>query len=203
MKYSTSAGLLIFVGVLIFSGNSSGRKLSNYEIFRAQVDTLSGSIAKILTSWHVGSVSCQTNPGEIESFVRQRIEERLLEDSFRISRDSMSIPHLKVIVPMVRVEYSSPLTSHIFASSDVERILQADYDLEISDSGVVKLAKSYSFVYSDTVQESDISDLEAGTYGFLHGKIGQGGFLDTMFQPVLFLAAAAVIVYLFFTLRGS
>jgi hypothetical protein len=203
MKHSTSAGVLIFVGVLFFIGISSGKELTNYEVFRAQVDTLSVSIAKILKTWQIKSVSYRSKPGEIEMFVRQGIEERLLEDNFRILQDSISVPQLKVIVPVVKVEYSSPVASHIFASSDVARILQSDYDLEISDSGGVKFAKSYSFVYSDTVKESDISDLESGTYNFLHGRIDQGGFLDTMLQPVLFLAAAAVIVYLFFTLRGS
>ncbi len=57
--------------------------------------------------------------------------------------------------------------------------------------------------FSDTVSESEIPDLEAGSYVFLHGRIESRSVLDTILQPVLFVASAAVIVYLFFTLRGS
>ena len=203
MRYPTSIGVFIFVGVLFFSGTSSGQKPTNYEIFCAQVDTLSGSIVKTLADWKAKSVSYRSNTGEVDMFVRQRIEERLLRNGFRIREDSAAVPRLRVAAPLIRVEYSSPVASHIFGSSDVERTVQSDFDLEISDSGEVKSARSYSFVYSDTVKESEIPDLESGSYGFLHGRIDPGGFLDTMLQPVLFLASAAIIVYLFFTLRGS
>lgn len=203
MRHRTSIGIFVFVGMIFFNGVSSGQKLTNYEIFRSQVDTLSGSIGKILTDLQVKSVSYRNNPGESEMFVRQRIEEQLLVKGLRVREDSASVPQLRVAVPLTKVDYSSPVASHIFASSDVERRVQSDYDIEISDSGEVKFAKSYSFAYVDTVKESEISDLESGSYSFLHGKIDPGGFMDTMLQPILFLASAAVIVYLFFTLRGS
>ncbi len=204
MKYSPSVGVLIFGGVLFLSGGTaSGKRLTNYEVLRAQVDTLSGSIVKVLTSQQIKSLACRNKPGEIEAFVRQRIDENLLGNNFRLVSDSLSVPQLKLIVPVVNVEYSSPVSSHLFASPDVERTIQSAYDLEVSDSGVVTFAKSYSFFFSDTINESEIPDLESGSYSFLHGKIDQGGFIDAMLQPVLFLASAAVIVYLFFTLRGS
>ncbi len=203
MKYSSSVGVLTLVGVLLFSGTSAGKKLTNYEVLCAQVDTLSRTIVTVLTNWQVKSLTCQVRPGEMEIFVRQRIEERLLESSFRLLSDSNSVQRLQVNVPCVRVEYSSPVASHIFASSDVERTVLSEYELEISDSGQVRFAKSYSFVFADTVNESDIPDLESGSYSFLHGKIDQGGLFEAILQPVLFLASSAVIVYLFFTLRGS
>ena len=104
---------------------------------------------------------------------------------------------------MVQVAYSSPVASHIFASSDVERTIQSNFDIELSDSCEITVAKSYSFIFADTVNESEIQSLEAGSYNFLHGKVDSGGFLDTILQPILFIASGAVIVYLFFTLRGS
>jgi len=203
MRYPASIRFFTVVGVLFLSGVASGQKLTNYEILRAQVDTLSGLIVKKLVDLRFKLVSYRSTPGENEMFVRQRMEEQLLGNGFRIRQDSMFVPELRVTTPLIKVEYSSPVASHIFASSDVERMVQSDYNIEISDSGEVKYAKSYSFTYLDTVKESEISDLESGSYSFLHGKIDPGGFMDTMLQPVLFLASAALIVYLFFTLRGS
>ncbi|HUI30841.1 MAG TPA: hypothetical protein VLX91_11530 [Candidatus Acidoferrales bacterium] len=201
MRYSPFVGLLLLFGLLVSSSESADKKFTNYEIFRAQVDTLSGTVVKILLSRQIGSISYRAKPGEIETFVRQKMEERLLENNLRLVSDSTS--QLRMSVPLFQVSYSPPVASHIFASPDVERMVQSAYDVEISDSGEVKIAKSFSFAFSDTVNESDIPNLETGSYGFLRGKIDPGGFLDTILQPILFLASAAVLVYLFFTLRGS
>jgi hypothetical protein len=203
MRYSISVGVFAFAGVLFFSGTSFGKKLTNYEVLRAQVDTLSESVVNLLTAQRLKTLNWRSAAGETETFVRQGIEERLLRNNFRLSSDSTVAALLKVNVPVLKVEYSSPVASHIFASSDVERTIQSDYDVEIVDSGQVRFANSYTFVFADTVRQSDIPDLETGSYTFLHGRIDPGGFLDTMLQPVLFLASAAVVVYLFFTLRGS
>ena len=78
MKPSTSTGVVVFVGVFLWSGISAGKKLTNYEVLQAQVDTLSGSIVKILTAQRITSLSCRYGPGEADIFVRQKIEEQLL-----------------------------------------------------------------------------------------------------------------------------
>jgi hypothetical protein len=203
MRYLTSLGVLTIVGVLSISGASFATRSTNYEIFCAQVDTVSDSIAKLLVSQQIKSLVFRVGSNEMEIFARQRIEERLLGDGIRILIDSANAVKLSVSSPLVKVEYSSPVASHIFGSSDVERTVQSNYDVEISDTREIRIARSFTCVYRDTVRESEIPDLEYGSYGFLHGKADPGGFFDTMLQPVLFLASAAVVVYLFFTLRGS
>ena len=203
MKYPTWIGVLILAGVMSLTQESLGKRLTNYEIFRAQVDTLSGSIVNFLTDRKIKSLSCRNKPGEMETFVRQKIEESLLHNNFRLLLDSAARAELSFSVPLAQVVYSSPVSSHIFSSPDVERTIRSSYDLDIADSGEVIFAKSFSFVFTDTVNESEIGNLESGSYGFVHGTLDPGGFMETMVQPVLFLASAAVIVYLFFTLRGS
>ncbi|MCL5266942.1 MAG: hypothetical protein M1469_02425 [Bacteroidetes bacterium] len=204
MRYPTSSGAFAIIILLLASNISQSREPTNYEVFCAQVDTLAQSAMKALTSQDVKLVYLKFGSRDVEVLVHQRIVEALLKNSFHVSMtDSSAVPSLRVAVPLVGVSYSAPVASHIFGSSDVVRTIRSAYDVEIADRGQIRFAKSYTFVFSDTVKENQISTLESGSYSFLRGKIVSGSFLDTMLQPLLFVASAAVVVYLFFTLRGS
>ena len=135
--------------------------------------------------------------------MRQKLLEHLLKDKFTVLEDLASKSVVRVDVPLMEVSYSAPVKSHIFGSPDVVRSMRSEYDVEMSDGGKVEFAKSFTLSFRDTVSESEIPELEVGSYSFLHGRIESTAFLDTVLQPVLFVASAAVIVYLFFTLRGT
>ena len=203
MRHHFTSGAFFVVSVLLISSALQARKLTNYDVVSAQVDTLVQSVAKVLVEHQIKSLYCKTNTREVDTFVRQRIIESLLKNNFHLMTDSSSAPSLKVTVPLVEVSYSAPVASHIFGSSDVVRRVRSVYEVEITDSSQIKFADSFSYAFADTVKEGEIPELESGSYGFLHGKIDSGSFFDTMLQPLLFIASAAVIVYLFFTLRGA
>ncbi len=194
--------LLLAIALLANSGPQKERR-TNYEILNAQVDTLALAVSTALTHEPATSVSLITGPLEVDAFVRQRLLESLIGRKFRVIDDSTVSNVVRVVVPLVEVAYSAPVSSHIFGSSDVVRTVRSDYEVEISDSGRIDYAKSFSLVFSDTVSESEIPDLESGSYSFLHGRLESKNLFDTILQPLLFAASAAVIVYLFFTLRGS
>jgi len=203
MKRRQTFRVIAFVIALSIGSVSQAKQYTNYEVLSAQTDTLARSIINVLVDKQIKLLGCRVGKNDIDNFVRQRIEEHLLEHNLRLVTDSAALTYLKVTVPLVGVAYSSPVSSHIFGSSEVVRTIRSDYDVELTDSGQVAFAKSFSFVYSDTVKEDQISELESGSYDFLHGRSDPGGFFDTMLQPILFVASAVIIVYLFFTLRGS
>lgn len=204
MRHPSSLGSCAVVMLLLTAGVSEPKQPTNYEVFCAQADTLARSAIAVLVRQDVRRVSLKFGSRDADVLVQQKVMEALLKNNFHVSvADSPSIPLLRVAVPVVGVSYSAPVTSHIFGASDVIRTIRSSFDVELADRGQVRFARSYSYVFSDTVKESQVSSLESGSYGFLHGKVVTGSFLDTMLQPILFVASAAVIVYLFFTLRGS
>ncbi len=203
MKSRPLCGMLMLTLVFLTdSGQKKGRP-SNYDVLNAQVDTLAVAVTGVLSREHDKSVFIETGSRAVDNFVRQRLVQNLLRNKFLVMNDSVSSAVVRIFVPLFDVNYSEPVTSHIFGASDVVRTLRSEYDVQVSDSARVTFAKSFSMAFRDTVSENQIPELEAGTYGFLRGKIEPKNFLDTVFQPVLFVASAAVIVYLFFTLRGS
>ncbi len=213
MKYQFSFGVFTFVIFLSAGGDyaranggTQGHISTNYEVLNSQVGIVADSVLSVLVRHRQAVVNYERSaigPREVNNFVRQRIEEHLLENKIRVVMDSSTAASLKVAVQLVEVTYSAPIASHIFSSSEVVRTIRSAYDIEMADSGEVRFAKSYSFSFADTVKQSRIPELETGSYEFLHGRSDPAGFLDTIFQPLVFAASAAIIVYLFFTLRGS
>ncbi|MCL4540524.1 MAG: hypothetical protein M1378_13150 [Bacteroidetes bacterium] len=203
MKSRPLFGTLILTLVLVADNGSRKGKPTNYDILNSQVDTLAATVIGVLAHEHGRSVYVKTGTRAVDNFVRQRLLQNLLRDKFRVMNDTASSSVVRVLVPLVEVNYSEPVTSHIFGSSDVIRTLRSEYDVEVSDSARVTFARAFTMAFRDTVSENEIPDLEKGSYDFLHGRLEEKNFLDTVFQPVLFVASAAVIVYLFFTLRGS
>lgn len=203
MRYQPLLGTMALILFLAAGNDSSARRPTNFDIFNRQLDTLSAKVASALKNDNVTSLVLETGPRSVDGFVRMKLLEHLLKDKFTILEDSASTSVVRVNVPLLEVSYSAPVKSHIFGSSDVVRSMRSEYDVEISDGGKVAFAKSFTLSFQDTVSESEIPELEAGSYNFLHGRIESRAFLDTVLQPVLFVASAAVIVYLFFTLRGT
>lgn len=198
---------LLVVGDTAYgNGGTQGHVFTNYEVLNSQVGTAADSIISLLVGHRQAAVSYERSAigsREVDNFVRQRIEEHLLENKIQVVTNTSTAAMLKIVVPLAEVTYSTPISSHIFGSSKVRRTVQSAYDVEMSDSGEVRIARSYSFSFADTVEQSQIPELETGSYEFLHGRSDPAGFLDTIFQPLVFAASAAIIVYLFFTLRGS
>ncbi len=203
MKRQPLLGTIMLTLVFLTNNGSPKGKPTNFRILETQIDSLAVLVTGVLSGGHAQSVYLRTGSRTVDDFVRQRLIENLMRNKFQVARDSAASAIIRVLVPLVKVEYSAPVASHIFGASDVMRTVRSEYDVEISDSARVSFAKSFSIVFRDTVSEGDIPDLEAGSYSFLHGRVESRSFLDTVLQPVLFVASAAVIVYLFFTLRGS
>ncbi len=203
MWYQQLLGTLALLLVFVSGNGSTDRRPTNFEVLNHQLDSLSTAITSILKTEHDTSVSLETGSRSVDGLVRQKLLEKLLNDKFTVLEDSAAATRVRVVVPLMVVTYSAPVKSRIFGSPDVIRRVNSQYDVEISDSGRVSFAKSLTLSFEDTVSESEIPGLEAGSFGFLHGRIESTAFLDTVLQPVLFVASAAVIVYLFFTLRGT
>lgn len=203
MRNQSLLGTLTLLFVFATGSGSPEVRPTNFEVFSAQVDSLSLAVTRLLTAEHDSSVTVKAGSRTIDDLVRQRVIERLLNHNFSVSEVGSVGTVVRLHIPVFIVNYSSPVSSHIFGASDVVRTMKSEYDVEVSDSGRVAFAKSFQMAYSDTVSESDIPALESGTYNFLRGRLDSRSLFDTVLQPVLFVASAAVIVYLFFTLRGS
>ncbi len=54
----------------------------------------------------------------------------------------------------------------------------------------------------DTVAVHNLGRLESGSAQFLHGDPPDDTFLDALAEPLVVIAATAVVVYLFFTIRS-
>ncbi|HEY9167388.1 MAG TPA: hypothetical protein VIS48_14630 [Candidatus Kryptonia bacterium] len=203
MKSALAISGFVIVSSLLPCASRSSDRPTNYEVVSSHIDSLVNVVTGILRKDSITSLDYRSARREIDEFVHQRVSEGLLGKGIKLLSDSASTASMRVTVPLMEVSYSAPVSSHVFGSSDVIRSIHSEYSVEIVLKDQVAFSKSLRYSYVDTISESEITELESGSYSFLRGKFENSGILDDILQPILFVAAAGVIVYLFFTLRGS
>jgi hypothetical protein len=65
------------------------------------------------------------------------------------------------------------------------------------------IVKDFSFENTDTVKFDDIQTLENSSYPFTKGNIPTEPFLSNLFEPIVAITTAAVVIALFFTVRSK
>ncbi len=72
----------------------------------------------------------------------------------------------------------------------------------LADDNIVDYTIPY--IYTDTVDIANIARLEDESFPFTNGQlIEHSSFWDDAIEPVVFVGAAAIIIYLLFTVRSS
>jgi hypothetical protein len=77
--------------------------------------------------------------------------------------------------------------------------LSGSYRLQDQD---IKI-KSFYYENADTVKYDDIQSLENSSYPFTKGEIPSEPFLSNLFEPLVVITTAAVVIALFFTVRSK
>jgi|GEM_PF-6713559 hypothetical protein len=200
--------VLVILVLLIFVfqyGNLRAQIRSNLRIFTLQADSFITTALGIVKSENADILSIKFDSSEAGNFIKQKFIEKALMEHLRIIADVAgdSIILATVSVPLMTVSYSTPVASHLFGSSDVVRTVRSTYSLNLLRNSRFVFAHTFSYEASDTVSEEAIKSLEIGEYNFLHGSVSSKSILNDVIQPILFAGAAAVVVYLFFVLRGG
>ncbi|MGC8595212.1 MAG: hypothetical protein ACP5US_02450 [Candidatus Kryptoniota bacterium] len=178
---------------------------SNLRIFTAQADSFVTTALEIVKSKNVGVISIKFDSTETGNFIKQKFLERALIEHLTIMSDGYADTAVlaAISVPLMAVSYSSPVASHLFGSSEVVRTVRSSYSLNLLRNSKFIFARTFSYETSDTVPDAEIRSLEVGEYNFVHGSILSKSIFNDVIQPLLFAGAAAVVVYLFFVLRGG
>lgn len=178
---------------------------SNLKLFNTQADSFINAVLGIVRDENIDILSIRFDSSEAGNFIKQKFLEKALLEHLHIiaGTSSDSIALATVSVPVMMVSYSSPIASHLFGSSEVVRTVRSSYSLNLLKNSQFIYAHTFSYNTSDTISEAEIRSLEIGEYSFVHGSVSSGSIFNDVIQPILFAGAAAVVVYLFFALRGG
>lgn len=102
-----------------------------------------------------------------------------------------------------KVQYGKTFREGFLGKRKTERTISTIVSASVrSAQNEILFAGDVSRASKDTVNVSDVSDLENPSLSFTHGDPPDAGFLDEVLEPIIIVGASAVVVYLFFTVRS-
>lgn len=107
------------------------------------------------------------------------------------------------ILSSAKVEYANAFLEGFFGSTYLERNISTDCSLTIT--GKDKTIKSFELneIKKDTVNLSDLSDIENQNLPFTRSKIPPQPFLSGFWEPIIAVGTLILTVILLFTIRSK
>jgi len=107
------------------------------------------------------------------------------------------------ILSSAKVEYTNSFLDGFFGSSKLVRNISTDYSLLITNKD--KTIKSFEFneFKKDTVNLSDLSEIENQNLPFTQSKVPSQPFLTGFWEPIIAVSTLILTVILLFTIRSK
>ncbi|MGE5411988.1 MAG: hypothetical protein ACM3MI_13590 [Clostridiales bacterium] len=102
-----------------------------------------------------------------------------------------------------KVNYPEIFRDGFFGSYKLKREISLHGSYVIANRGAVKDSHNFSFTSEDTIVQSDVKNLENQAFPFTRGEVPPEPLFSSLLEPVVALGTAAVVIYLFFSVRSK
>ena len=108
----------------------------------------------------------------------------------------------KLILSFERVvtNFSEPFRLSIFGDHKVERRLNIKGTLNLI--GETNSTKNFSITHKDTLDYSSVNEVISEGFPFTKDTIPEPPFFSSIIEPIALISAAAITIYLFFSVRS-
>ncbi|MBA4310776.1 MAG: hypothetical protein C0425_10650 [Chlorobiaceae bacterium] len=108
----------------------------------------------------------------------------------------------KLILSFERVvtNFSEPFRISIFGDHKVERRLNIKGTLNLI--GETNSTKNFSITHKDTLDYSSVNEVISEGFPFTKDTIPEPPFFSSIIEPIALISAAAITIYLFFSVRS-
>ncbi len=194
--------LWVAFGVVVLSFSIQAQTKTNLEIFKVLVDS---SISEIFDKISNPQKDIYLN---LKLGASYNIFEDQIIKSFQIRGQKTSTVNnslenlaLSYTIENTSVNYGEIFRDGFFGDNLVQRKISitGTYWLQVRES----MVKNFYYENSDTINVGDIQELDNSSYPLTKGKIPSEPFLSNLFEPVIAIATAAVVITLFFTVRSK
>jgi hypothetical protein len=210
---STLAGLIFLFLALSQQALARGEDQSersvktNLEVFQTELASLA---TELLQKSGVGlerNLAVSVRSPDTSWVARNTIVEALKKQSYSVylsSPDSESRgAAIDIGIVETKVRYGNTFRESFLGKRKTERTISIIVSANVrSAQHEVLFAGAVSRAYKDTVNVSDVPELENASIHFTHGEPPGAGFFEEVLEPIIIVGASAVVVYLFFTVRS-
>lgn len=179
----------------------------NLEIIKSEVAALTMEIMKksdvsteqnLLVKFRISDTSWVVRNALLETLKRMKYNVFLSSSTEKQEGVSLDIGLVET-----KVRYGPAFRESFLGKRKTARKIEVAVSANIRDArDEVLFAGSLSRGFSDTIHVGDLPDLEIPSIPLTQGEPPEGGFFDSVLEPLIIIGASAVAVYLFFTVRS-
>jgi hypothetical protein len=191
--------ILLMLAVLISGSCLFAQEKTNLNIFFELVDK---SVEAVLEDTEqLPGYKLRLNLSQPLNVFENRLTIKFTAGSNSTALSSQENTELIYTIEGTSVVYKEPFKKNLFGDFYLEREIKLSGSYLIKD-GSTNL-KTFMLANTDTIKYSRASEMESSSFPFTKGEIPAEPLFSTIFEPAIIIGAAAVSVYLFFTVRSK
>ncbi len=193
---------LVYVSLCVSSENIP--TVSNREIFNVLSDSI---ISKIIVQklQHCPSILLKVSTDTFTSFYRQQFINRLTSKNITVFENNTTPETiLELSVQESSVFFGELFTESFLGKKKVKRTIRLTINATFSTpaDGKILWSDQYSESVIDTVNFSNIEQINNSTIPLTSFRRPEISFFDSVLEPAIVIFSTGVAVYLFFTIRS-
>jgi len=195
--------LLFTLSYFFLAAQLSAQPRTNLEVINSLIGSSAQEIAGEINSKSVEFFIDNKSPDEF-SFLNEQLISGLTKNDIKINVDTISTNN-KIIYSLsdAGVFYSDIFRSGLFGEYLIERKFKLSGSYIIEKNGSVTNSESFNLTKIDTINYDFINIIETPSLTFTQGNIPSEPFFPSIIEPLIAIAAVAITVILFFTVRSK
>lgn len=191
----------ILYSVVVFNFSPLAQTKTNLEVFKELVDS---SISQIVSNENISSdIFLAVNFSPSYQVLENQVYQSFSAQNKNIvnwNNPSGSV-FLSYSLENAKVEYGEIFRDGFLGDQYLERKISLTGSWRLNKEAVI--TQDFHYEKIDTVLFSEIADIENYAYPFTKGTIPTEPFISNIFEPLVAVTTAAVVVVLFFTIRSK
>lgn len=201
IRIRTSIKLFLIVIFLQLSFTFAQTK-TNLSVFYNLVDS---SVAKINQNISTPYLIISFTTGNYFDVFQNQIVSDFIKSGRTILSDSVKnfsdVTRLNYVIDNANVKYGKMERDGLFGDFIMQRNIELSGSYSINNN--VINAENFSVTYVDTVAVDEVKTIENTAYPFTQGEVPSEPFFSSLFEPIVAISSAVLVVILFFTVRSK
>jgi hypothetical protein len=190
--------LFCFSGSKIFS-----QEKTNLDLLHSLTDSSAISIVKNLPA-NQKNLSFNLVLGSDYDLFKDHLIAYFVNNKYKIfqtDKNADSVLKIDYTIDNAKVTYGNTFRDGFLGKFKVQRNIKMSGSYVVNKNPVY--AAKFNYAISDTINYDNIREIQNSSYPVTNGEIPPEPFFSNLLEPVIAVGSAAVVIFLFFTIRSK
>jgi hypothetical protein len=177
---------------------------TNLEVMRSLAERIGEKVGKLISTHDAETVAVRVLPEETAWYVERSLLAGLSTQNVQLTSSARSDLYAEFGLGNLRVAYANIRRDGLLGSKLIDRKVTVLVSAKVLDqrAGNILLLKDFREERIDTLQLSELENVENQNLEVTQGIIPAEGFFSNIAEPLVVLGAIAVAVFLLFSVRS-